>query len=280
MSKVTDDFEIELTRIINNFSQKTLPKNLPEWVQRLGIDSSTSILNSIRIGAAGHKTDVIVNFNNGKKLKISAKLSNADYFGNWYSHKKIINNFGLDVFQKLTIDCTKWANDWIKHDNASMFVGVSVSFGKRTGNTLREFLEVFDSTDIIKIVAGTGTGDEIANCLYSSSSLPRSLEELFEILQPINSHTIQELSRNFKVIYRPVNPLTEGTNRGKCSYTQFIPFKRLPSQTNIDNLIQLRDLGNFGVVNENNLNHNKILDELRDTYNFIIPRKAKVKSKK
>lgn len=275
MSAYTDEFERELANIICSFSDINLPLNLPAWVENLGINSNSKIQHVARIGSAGHKTDIAIYFDNGEILKVSAKMSSADYFGNWYSHGRVIEEFGEDIFQKLTIDCTNWANNWINNSNASLFVGVSICFGKRTGNTSREFTEVFTVNDIIKIVAGTGIGVETANCLYSSSDLPNSLQELFEILKPIDSATITKLSENFKLIYRPINPITEGTNRGKCTYTQFIPNYPLRIQTRIDNLDDLKSLGSFQTVSSNSLNHNRILNELCDNYNIFIPRKVK-----
>lgn len=274
MSTYTDEFERELANIICTFSGANLPLNLPDWVKNLGITTNNTIKHVARIGSAGHKTDLAIYFDNGAILKVSAKMSSADYFGNWYSHGRVIEEFGEDIFQKLTIDCTNWANNWINNSNASLFVGVSICFGKRTGNTSSEFTEVFTLNDIIKIVAGTGTGIETANCLYSSSYLPSSLQELFEILKPIDSATIKQLSKNFKLIYRPINPLTEGTNRGKCTYTQFIPNYPFQIQTRVDNLCDLKSLGTFQTVSANSLNHNRILNELRDKYNIFIPRKS------
>lgn len=275
MSAYTDNFECQLKTIISNFSNQPLPENLPLWVQDLGISSSNKIIKAERIGSSGYKTDIIVHFDNHKLLKISAKMSSADYFGNWYSHKRLVEEFGLDSFQKLTKDCTKWANNWINHSNAALFVVVSICFGKRSGNTSREFLEVFNPHDIIKIVAGTGTGNETANCLYSTSNLPSSIDQLFSILKPINPSTIFELSQNFKIAYRPINPMTEGTNRGKCTYTQFVPYKALSEPLEVTSLNDLKDLGEFQVVEFNNLNHNRILNNLRDNFNITIPRKAK-----
>lgn len=274
MSAYTDNFESQLKTIISNYSNQALPQNLPQWVKDLGISSSNKIVKAERIGSSGYKTDIIVYFDNHKVLKISAKMSSADYFGNWYSHKRLIEEFGSDCFQKLTRDCTKWANNWIKHSNAALFVGVSICFGKRSGNTSRDFSEVFSPSDIIKIVAGTGTGNETANCLYSTSNLPSSIGQFFDILKPINSSTIFELSHNFKIAYRPINPMTEGTNRGKCTYTQFVPFQKLSQPLEVNNLIDLNELGDFQVVESNSLNHNRILDRLKKDFNIIVPRKS------
>lgn len=273
MSAYTDDFERQLTSIIYSFSGSPLPSNIPSWLNNLGITNANRITDVARIGGSGYKTDIVIYFDNQTVLKVSAKMSSADYFGNWYSHTRVLEEFGADIFQKLTIDCTHWANNWIDNTNASLFVGVSICFGRRTGNTSREFTDVFTLNDIIKIVAGTGSGIETANCLYSSSELPQSIDQLFQILKPIDSATIQQLSQNFKIAYRPINPLTEGTNRGKCTYTQFIPFQSLPFPTAIHSLEDLKRLGSFYTVVPNSLNHNRILNDLRDNHNILIPRK-------
>ncbi|AOA56921.1 hypothetical protein [Acinetobacter larvae] len=275
MSAYTDNFECQLKNIIANFSQQPLPEHLPLWVRDLGISSSNKIVKAERVGSSGYKTDIIVHFDNHKLLKISAKMSSADYFGNWYSHKRLVNEFGLDSFEKLTQDCTKWANAWINHSNASLFVGVSICFGKRSGNTSRDFLDVFNPNDMIKIVAGIGTGNETANCLYSTSNLPSSIEQLFQILKPINTSTIFELSHNFKIAYRPINPMTEDSNRKKCVYTQFVPFKAFAEPLEVTHVSDLKTLGSFQTVEFNSLNHNRILNNLSDNFNLIIPRKVK-----
>ena len=274
MSIKTDNFEYQLTSIISNFSNQPLPKTIPQWIKDLGISDSNKIKKAERIGNAGYKTDIIIYFDNDKVLKISAKMSSADYFGNWYSHTRLIEEFGKESFNKLTKDCAAWANSWINNPSSKPFVGVSICFGKRTGHTSREFREVFNPTDIIKIVAGVGSGKETANCLYSSSQLPSSIDQLFQILKPISSSTIYELSQNFKIAYRPINPMTEGSNRAKCAYAQFVPYKKLAEPTEIKSLNELKTLGKFEVVTADSLNHNRILNHLSENFNIIIPRKA------
>lgn len=273
MSQKTDEFENNLETTIRSFAGLALPKNIPEWIKELKISANDRITNAVKVGSVGHKTDIIIYINNRPCLKVSAKMSSADYFGNWYSHQRIIREFGSDLFQKLTKDCTEWANSWIDSDNASLFVGVSISFGKRTGGTAREFTDIFTADDIVKIVAGVGNGIETANCLYSSSMLPNSIDDLFQILKPIDTNTIMQLSKNFKIIYRPINPLTEGSNRGKCTYTQFKPCQSYQPRKTVKTLNDLKKLGKFYEVTDNSLNHNRVLESLEDEYNIFIPRK-------
>lgn len=278
MSAKTDKFENDLEYKINNFPSKKLPAELPTWITDLGLEPNINIKSARRVGGAGGKTDVIINMEgNYPPLKISAKLSNADYFGNWYSHKRILNEFGSDAFEKLTIDCTDWANNtWKSHEHASIFVGVSVCFGKRTGDTSREFTDVFAYEDIRKIVAGVGgvTDESVANCLYISSKLPENIDEFIAAIAPINEEVIRRLSGDFKIAYRPINPMTEGSNRGKGAYTQFKPHAKLPVQKEITTLCELNDLGTFETVTPGKSNHNNILKTLEKDFNIKIPKKT------
>lgn len=273
MSKQTDQFEEDIVAAILASNTNYLPRKLPQWMQDVGIKPGARIMYVNRIGASNSKTDVLVQLQDSANLKISAKLSSADYFGNWYSHTRIIEEFGEEAFHKLVKDCTNWANKWKLNKAASLFVGVSICFGKRSGNTAREFTDVFNYEDIVKIVAGVGNNDQVANSLYVSSKVPNSLEELIENLAPIDESTILKLSSNFKIAYRPINPMTEGTNRGKCIYTQFKPYQRSDQLTVITELSDLNQLGQYITVENNSLNHNRLLNELESDWNIIIPRK-------
>lgn len=274
MSAKTDQFEQDIaTSIERSLPNGNLPMSIPQWMQNIGIVPGARVLGISAVGSSGSKTDVLIRLENSEPIKISAKLSSADYFGNWYSHNRVIEEFGEEAFYRLVSDCTDWANTWKHLPAASMFVGVSICFGKRSGSTAREFTEVFTYKDIVKIVAGVGTSDYAANSLYVSSVVPRNINELFNNLQPINEQTILVLSSNFKIAYRPINPMTEGTNRGKCIYTQFRPYQRLPQMTTITELSELMRHGEFVQVEANSLNHNRLLNELEQNYNIIIPRK-------
>jgi len=250
-----------------------LPNQLPTWAMDLGIIPG-SIVTSIRdIGGIGGKTDIIITFNQGNSLKISAKLSNADYFGNWYSHDRIIREFGHTIFYSLTNSFTNWANNWINNPHASFFIGASICFGRRQGNTAKDFTDIFSLDDIISIVAGHGHQNNNANCLLEGDAIPRNINELIQMLNPINNETILRLSRNFKVIVRPINPMRERSNRGKCIYTQFRPNFRYPQLTEINNIENLREIGTFITVSPNGLNHNKLIALLATEFNIRIPTK-------
>ncbi|HBT59456.1 MAG TPA: hypothetical protein DEA45_01375 [Acholeplasmataceae bacterium] len=274
MSKKTDEFEQAIANLINQYDY--LPEILPSWMEKEGIIAGSKIIKAEQMGNSGEKTDVIVYLEgDSQPIKISAKLSSADYFGNWYGHIRLINEFGEKAFYKLVQSTTLWANKWKYSNTASIFVGVSINFGRRTGKTGEEFTDVFDYEDIVKVVAGYGEGDSIANCLMISDKIPDTLEELLVSLRPIDEDVIMLLSENFKVVYRPINPGTEGTNRGKNVYTKFQPYAALKEPTVINTLEELNKLGEYVELTEpNRLNHNHILDELENEYNIYIPRKS------
>ncbi len=272
MSKASEDLEKAITKIAKLGA--SLPQNIPEWMQNLGVVPEDVITESTKIGnnSSNNKTDILIKFQKSPSLKISAKLSNAGYFGNWYGHERFINEFGRKVFDKLTAKTTLWANEWAKKSNASLFVGVSISFGERTGNTFIPFLDIFDSLeDLKKIICGVGVEDNVANCLYVSDDHPKSVEEIIERLSPIDLEKIQELSKDIKVIFRPINPFTEASNRGKNVYTKFQPDQPLSEITDVATITDLMKLGKFTQVFPNGLNHNHILDTLQADYKIRIP---------
>jgi hypothetical protein len=117
--------------------EKKYREQLPEDI----ITESTKVGNN----SSNNKTDVLIKFQKSNPLKISAKLGNAGYFGNWYGHERFINEFGRKVFDKLTAKTSLWANEWANKSNANLFVGVSISFGERTGDTFIPFLDIFDN---------------------------------------------------------------------------------------------------------------------------------------
>ena len=274
MSKSSEDLEKAIANAAKIGS--SLPQNIPKWMQRLNIVSKDVITESTKIGNnnPNNKTDILIKFQISPPLKISAKLSNAAYFGNWYGHERFISEFGRKVFDKLTLKTSLWANEWANRSNANLFVGVSISFGERTGKTYIPFLDIFDSLeDLTKIVCGVGDQDNVANCLYVSDDHPKSIEEIIEKLSPINLSKIQELSEDIKIIFRPINPFTEGSNRGKNVYTKFEPNQSLLEIEDVITMQDLMKLGKFTTVFPNKLNHNHILDTLQAEYNIRILRK-------
>lgn len=274
MSKKTDLFEQQISNCVSNFTN--LPGNLPKWMIDLGIKPNSQIISSERIGSKDrkNKTDILIKLENSNPIKISAKLSSADYFGNWYGHKRFIEEFGINTFDRLSSAITNWANEWIKKPQSSPFVGVSICFGKRTGETAIPFLDIFSPNDIISIVRGYGEeSDSTANCMYISNTPPSSIDDLIKHLKPINHESIIEATGEFMIACRPINPMTEGSNRGKNVYTKFIPFRPLEDLTTVTTTEELSSYGSFSIVEPNRINHNHILNELEDTYNIIVPRK-------
>lgn len=261
-----------------------LPTTLPSWLESEGITPGAEIVNAKDIGAESpdNKTDVLVELKGSNPLKLSVKKDNADYYGNWYGHVKIINTFGDNVFYKLTQAATNWANH-IKKDKAwdnKPFVGVSINFGKRSGKTKLNFEDVFDKNDILTIARGKGHGDGAANALIvTTDGKINSVSTLIQSLQEITIENILGQLGNFYIIFRPVNPMTEGTNRAKNIYTRFVPYKKLDKPTIIKKMSDLNKLGTFKtvtpVLTNPKLTHNYVLNDLEKNYNIIIPRKGK-----
>lgn len=82
---------------------------------------------------------------------------------------------------------------------------------------------------------------------------------------------------DFYIIFRPVNPMTEKSNRAKNIYTRFKPCEKSAAPTHITKLSQLKELGKFETVpltiTKPMMTHNYVLNDLEDNYNIIIPRK-------
>jgi hypothetical protein len=285
MSIKSEKLEMDIEQIcqLGNFQNINFTKIDKELIDLFDLNSSVKIISSQKIGnkSTQNKTDVLVKLSNGKKIKISIKLSNADYFGNWYGHNRALLEFGKEKVQKLIQATTDWANEvWLPNANASLFVGVSVSFGTRSGDTQKNFLDIFDADDVLKIIKGDlpEDHDETANVLYVSDSKPKDFQELLESLKVINKTNIQSQVQNFKVIFRPINPKTEESNRGKNIYTKFDSDTPKSSEKIIvQDLESLKELGKFVKVDldkELALNHNKVLDDLFNNKNIVVPRKG------
>ena len=276
MSKVSDLLEQELVTLVEDYIGQRIPYDLPQWLIDEGVRPGAKIVAVDGIGSKSrlNKTDVLIILESSSPIKISAKLANADYFGNWYSHKRFLDEFGFEAFERMTKASTAFANRWAETAIAP-FVGVSICFGKRKGLTGQDFTDIFTSRDILTVARGFGVGDSTANCMYIADYVPRTIEELIDCLQEISIETVNEATENFKVAHRPINPITEGTNRGKNVYTRFQPYKRLPEPTVIREPDILFSLGRFVTVEPDGLNHNHILNDLEERYNIIVPRKQK-----
>jgi hypothetical protein len=278
VSTKSDDLEKAVSNIVKTGS--FLPNLIPTWMEDIGIKPASLITKSERIGSKNtkNKTDILIEFKGCPALKISAKLSNAGYYGNWYSHQRILSEFDRELFNRLTSKTTEWANNWIENPRSKLFVGVSVSFGERTGNTFIDFSDIFENAEDIKtIICGSGSEENAANCLYVSDDYPSSMEDLIEKLSPIDLRKLEELTKKIKVIFRPINPLSEGSNRGKNTYTKFLPSQKLTEIKHIKNIEELSKLGRFETVYPNGLTHNDILNTLQADFNILIARKIDTK---
>lgn len=286
MSKNSDQFEHDIVDYLKKFEE--LPDVLPEWMIQEGYKGKTKIKKVEGTGSKGkdYKTDVLVTLADGKYIKISVKLANADFYGNWYGHIKFKEEFEEKVFNKLTIDFANWANDWIEKDSSSPFVGVSICFGKRTGHTALEFLDYFNEDDIKTIITGISKEEvKNANCLYISNKIPKlkDLTMFLKNLKPINKEVLEEIGKTFKVVCRPLNPKTEDTNLGKCVYVKYVPFKKLDKLTVLSSKKDLMEHGSYKPLNidkDFRLNHNHIIDDLEKTYNIKVTRDKKDKKKR
>lgn len=279
MSKKTDDFERCLANAIQNIFKEDIDLSyIPTWFEEMFGLPPYKIESIKSMGGQLGKTDILVCFSEKQPLKISAKMANADYWGNWYSHNRFIKEFGETSFNKIVEDCTKWANEWVINPNANFFIGVSVSFGRRTGNTGRPLGDILNIDDVMAIIQGRFSNTILnANTTYISNMIPQNIDDFFNFLSPINEEVIKDsgILNDMKIIYRPINPMTEGSNRGKCIYTKFKPYKAFKKEQVITTLEELNDIGEFVKVTNNSLNHNRHIKYLKEKYKVVIPIKIK-----
>lgn len=111
--------------------------------------------------------------------------------------------------------------------------------------------------------------------MYISNNSATNIPSLINNIEEITTDSVNTATENFKVAHRPINPITEGTNRGKNVYTRFMPYEKLSQRTVIRDPKELFKLGKFVTVEPTSLNHNHILDDLEANYNIVIPRKGK-----
>lgn len=274
MSKASDAFENEIVQMVRLHIGENLPNTLPVWMRNEGVVPGARIIGVDGIGSRdkANKTDVIIYLANSEPIKISAKLMNADYFGNWYGHQRFLQEFGREAFERMTAASTAFANEWARTATAP-FVGVSICFGRRSGRTGQNFTDIFTHEDILTVARGFGRGDSVANCMYVADHSARSIQGLINNLEAITEESVNRVTEDFKVAHRPINPITEGTNRGKNVYTRFRPYRRLPNKLIVRDPQILFSLGEFVTVEPNRLNHNHILDDLERNYNIVVPRK-------
>lgn len=244
MSLASDQFEAAIVSMVNSHVGERLPQIIPRWLINEGVMPGARILGADGIGSQSknNKTDVVIFLENSEPIKISAKLMNADYFGNWYGHVRFLEEFGRAAFDRMTATCTDFANEWARTATAP-YIGVSICFGRRTGRTGQDFTDIFTPEDILTVARGYGNGISVANCMYIADRSAYDIPSLLQNLEAITIATVTAATENFKVAHRPINPMTEGTNRGKNVYTRFMPDRKLSERTVITNPRKLFSLG-------------------------------------
>lgn len=60
---------------------------------------------------------------------------------------------------------------------------------------------------------------------------PSTIQSLINNIEEITTESVNAATESFKVAHRPINPITEGTNRGKNVYTRFKPYQKLATKT-------------------------------------------------
>lgn len=102
MSKASDAFENEIVTMVTKHLGEALPSELPDWMVDEGIIPGAVITSVDGIGSKSkeNKTDVIIKLDKGEPIKISAKLRNADYFGNWYILDDLEANYNIVIPRK------------------------------------------------------------------------------------------------------------------------------------------------------------------------------------
>lgn len=249
---------------------------LPEKL-KIALGLGSTVINSVDSSISQRndsKTDVLVIFDDGGKLKISVKKDNADYYGNWYTHQRIEKEFGVEALNTLIDKTTEWANNWLEEPTSSFFLGVSINFGARSGKTFMEFNDVFDINDLRTIVCGYDESlDTSANILFHTDGNINNIDDVILEMKVIDDVVLSALFDDIKIIFRPINPMTEGSNRGKQTFTKFLPDSPFRHKTLIDKKEDLLKLGRFVEVDlehEYRLNHNKIIQNLDSYFNMTV----------
>ncbi len=290
MNRKFDVYEHKLANTFDNFKGERIPTDIPKWLKNLDVKPGHKIICAKDIGSKDpkNKTDILVQIEKSAPLKISVKMSNADMFGNWYSHERMLDDFNINVFNKFSKEATKWANHQLFDSNDwenKPFVGVSVTFGRRSGQTGIDYKKICSDKDIVTLATGNPldeSDDNVANTLYVSDHLPLTLSEAFNNLQEITaSNILNMLGGDFKFILRPINPQSEKSNRAKNIYTKFeLDKESVPTEpVTITKMSELKKYGHFVPVlphlKRPKLTHNFVLKELRKN-NIYIPLKEEL----
>jgi len=266
-SKKSDAHEKTIAKAFRGLS---LPNKLPKWMIDYGFVPGAKVVKSRQTGGSGIKPDIIVTFDQGPSLRISAKMSNADFFGNWYPKHKVRSDLGDELVKPLS-DATM---EFVKKfkGRGDPFVGVSISFGKRSGQTAKKFTDLFPVGLIKRVVAGGSPDAEVnANSLYATSDVPSTIGALINSLEPISDSVIKKLSKNFNIIFRPVYTGSNRSNMSKPTWVQAVPKEKLSQPTEIKTQEELMRVAQWTATPlDSDISHNKVKALLKK-YNIIVP---------
>jgi len=251
------------------FKGKSLPESLPKWMILLGIIPGAKVVSTEKVGQGGSKTDVVIKFDKGEPLKISAKMSNADYFGNWYTKAK--EEISAQIVPMIADATLAFALKYTPKMEGT-FVGVSVSFGKRSGQTGKKFSELFDISLIKNVVAGNNpNGARNANCLYTTTTVPKDINKLLANIKPVSDSVVKELSQNFFLIFRPVFTATNKTNMSKQAWAKLRPIKKLKKPTLFKTQKELLRVTEWVATGrDETITHNTVVSELKKNNIYVI----------
>jgi len=269
MSASSDQLELDVARV---FTGK-LPNKLPDWMVKEGFIPGAKIISSKVVGGTKIKPDVIVTFDQGPTLRISIKMSNATFYGNWYTKDKVARNLGENAIQPI-IDA---GLDFMKKYKAPQkhpLVGVSVSFGKGKGQNSVPFTKLMPLTMIKFIVAGNNPNLEVnANSLYAGNDEPNNIKSALKNIKPITNKTIKELSSDFNVLFRTVYTSTNKSNMGTKSWVKLVANSPLPEKMEFDTQEELLKYTHWeptGLYED--VSHNQIANDL-EKHNIFVKRR-------
>lgn len=261
----SENSENHETALAFAFLNKKLPQKLPDWMIKLGIIPGSKVKKAIRVGGSGEKTDVLIELEEGSPLKISAKLSNAAYLGNWYSKNRAIADFGEAVIEPFSEETLSFVQRY-NSPYELPYVGVSLSFGNRSGQTGIQLTDFLSTGSIKNIVSGKSKNElGNANCLYRITEIPEDLTMVINNLVPITDAMIKALASKIFLIFRPVYPKNSFSDRGKQSWVNMVANKNyIKAPKIISTQVELLKVAHWELLpKEVVINHNGIINELK-----------------
>jgi hypothetical protein len=267
-SKKSDQHEKAIAKA---FKGQTLPNELPTWMTDYGFMPGAKVVDSRQTGGSGIKPDIVVKFDEGPSLRISAKMSNADFFGNWYPKWKVRADLGDELIKPLSDATLEFVKKF--KGRGDPFVGVSISFGKRSGQTAKKFTDLFPVGLIKRVVAGGSPDAEVnANSLYATTDIPNNIGALIERLEPISDSVIRKLSKNFNIIFRPVYTGSNRSNMSKPAWVQVVGKTKFNKPIMFEKQDDLLKNAHWTVTAlDKDISHNKIVANLRK-FNILVPK--------